>query len=50
MNSHLYYERPSPNGTLPEDDFMTEMGEILSDTSEDEDTAREQEEQKKPEE
>ena len=50
MNSHLYYERPSRDGTLPDDDFMTEMGEILSETSSDEDSNKEEEETKKPEE
>jgi len=42
MNSHLYYERPSPDGTLPEDDdMMVGMGEFLSDSSEDEDSQAE---------
>ena len=40
MNSHMYYERPSPDGTLPEDD--DEIGEILSDTSEESDSDKEE--------
>ena len=30
MNSHLYYERPSEDGTIPEDDGV---GEVFSDSS-----------------
>ena len=33
MNTHAFYERPSPDGTLPQDEIG--IGEILSDTSED---------------
>ncbi len=39
MNSHLFYDRPSHDGTLPEDDdMMIGMDEFLSDTSDDEDS------------
>lgn len=41
MNSQMYYERPSPDGTLPEED--EEIGEILSDTSEEPDSDKEEE-------
>ena len=37
----MYYERPSPDGTLPEED--EEIGEILSDTSEEPDSDKEEE-------
>ena len=43
MNSHLFYEPPSEDGTLPEDDHMIEMGEILSDTSSDDETETDKE-------
>ena len=46
LNSHLFYERPSPDGTLPQDDGLEE---IFSDTSEDSET-EEEEEQKEEEE
>ena len=35
MNSHLFCERPSPDGTLPEDDGV---GEVFSDSSEEPDS------------
>ena len=42
MNSQMYYERPSPDGTLPEE---TEgIGDVLSDTSEDIDDNKQEEE------
>ena len=44
MNSHLYYDRPSPDGTLPEQDIIGTIGEIHSDTSEEPDTQQEEEE------
>ena len=37
INSNLYYERPSIDGTLPEEDQVNEMGDIHSDTSEEPD-------------
>ena len=47
MNSHLYYEKPSEDGTLPEDEVEMEMGELYSDSSEEPDTEEEKEEEKK---
>lgn len=41
MNSYNFYEQPSEDGTLPEDDHMAElaeMGDILSDTSSDDES------------
>ena len=47
MNSQVYCERPSPDGTLPEDD---EMGEIFSDSSEEPESNQEEEKKTVPEE
>lgn len=41
LNSHLYYERPSEDGTLPEDEQEMEMGELYSDSSDEPDTEQE---------
>ena len=42
MNSQLYYDRPSSDGTLPEDDDMIPaMGEFLSDTSDETESDKE---------
>jgi len=45
VNSHFFEERPSANGTLPEDDDIEIMGEILSDETSDDES---QEAQTKP--
>ena len=42
LNSHLYYERPSKDGTLPEEELNFAMGDVLSDTSDDSDGAKEE--------
>jgi len=41
MNSNLYYERPSADGTLPEEDLVNQMGDINSDTSDEPESADE---------
>ena len=41
MNSHMFYERPSPDGTVPEVEIG--MGDILSDTSSEPDSDKEEE-------
>ena len=47
MNSHLFEEKPSDDGTLPDYDHDMEMGELYSDSSEEPDTEDEKEEEKK---
>ena len=47
MNSHLFEEKPSDDGTLPDYDHEMEMGELYSDSSEEPDTEEEKEEEKK---
>ena len=42
LNSHLFYEKPSKDGTLPDNDEDMEEGDIHSETS-----SEEEEEEKK---
>jgi len=42
LNSHLFYDRPSKDGTIPEDEQMIAMGDVLSDSSDEPDSAAEE--------
>lgn len=46
MNSHFFYDKPSETGELPEDDFM---GDILSDSSSDDEAEEKRLEQERKE-
>ena len=41
MNANFYYEMPSRDGTLPDDDYATELGEVFQDTSSDDEETKE---------
>lgn len=46
MNSHFFYDKPSETGELPDDDFM---GDILSDSSSDDEAEEKRLEQERKE-
>lgn len=50
LNSHLYNEPPSEDGTVPENERFMTMGEVLSDTSDEPDSDKEETKEEKKEE